>query len=393
VAFSKSAAGVELTKTFKPGDGEFFLEQEMSLKFPAGERKDFGYLIVPLGGIGLVSHDEDALRAWEVVAYQNDSLTRNRWNDIKAGTEVSQGSTKWIAFGNRYFSNAIVNESSINPDVVFERTGEFAGVYLRFPLTVKADQRELFFRFKLFSGPKEYSELNRVPGLRQLIDYGMFSFFAYPLLEILQFFYRFVHNYGLAIILLTLFVRIVFYPLSLKSYRSMKAMQKLQPQINALKEKYKDDAQKFGQEQLALFRAHKVNPAGGCLPILVQLPVFIALYAVLQNSIELFHAPFFGWVQDLSAKDPYYVFPALMGVSMFVQQKMTPAAGMDPTQQKILLLMPVIFSVVMLNLPSGLTAYIFLSTLLGILQQLLMNREQGKDTAPLVTAPQSPSGK
>jgi YidC/Oxa1 family membrane protein insertase len=173
----------------------------------------------------------------------------------------------------------------------------------------------------------------------------------------------------------------------------MKAMQKLQPQINALKEKYKDDAQKFGQEQLALFRAHKVNPAGGCLPILVQLPVFIALYAVLQNSIELFHAPFFGWVQDLSAKDPYYVFPALMGVSMFVQQKMTPAAGMDPTQQKILLLMPVIFSVVMLNLPSGLTAYIFLSTLLGILQQLLMNREQGKDTAPLVTAPQSPSGK
>jgi YidC/Oxa1 family membrane protein insertase len=156
VAFSKSAAGVELTKTFKPGDGEFFLEQEMSLKFPAGERKDFGYLIVPLGGIGLVSHDEDALRAWEVVAYQNDSLTRKRWNDIKAGTEVSQGSTKWIAFGNRYFSNAIVNESSINPDVVFERTGEFAGVYLRFPLTVKADQRELFFHGPFLEGPSPF---------------------------------------------------------------------------------------------------------------------------------------------------------------------------------------------------------------------------------------------
>lgn len=393
VVFSKSASGVEITKTYKPGDGEFYLDQEMTLKFPVGEKKDFGYLIVPLGGVGLVSHDEDALRAWEAVSYQNDSLTRKKWNDIKAGSEVSQGSTKWIAFGNRYFSNAVVNESSINPDVVFERTGEFAGVYLRFPLVVKSDQREIFIRFKLYSGPKEYSELGKVPGLRQLIDYGMFSFFAYPLLEILQFFYRFVHNYGVAIILLTIFVRLIFYPLSLKSYRSMKAMQKLQPQIAALKEKYKDDAQKFGQEQMALFRAHKVNPAGGCLPILVQLPVFIALYAVLQNSIELFHAPFFGWVKDLSDKDPFYVFPVLMGVSMFVQQKMTPAAGMDPMQQKILLLMPVIFSVMMLNLPSGLTAYIFLSTLLGILQQVLMNREPGKPKGSLVAAPQSPQGK
>ncbi len=132
---------------------------------------------------------------------------------------------------------------------------------------------------------------------------------------------------------------------------------------------------------MALFRQHKVNPAGGCLPILVQLPVFIALYAVLQNSIELFHAPLFGWVTDLSSKDPFYVFPVLMGISMFVQQKMTPAAGMDPMQQKILLLMPVIFSFVMLNLPAGLTMYIFVSTLLGILQQVLMNRGR-KDLVP-----------
>ncbi len=393
VVFSKSIAGVEMTKLYKPGNGDYFLDQEITLKFPAGDKTDFGYLIVPLGGVGLVPHEEDALRAWEAVSYQNDSLVRKKWNDIKDGVEVAQGSTKWVAFGNRYFTNAIVNESSINPDVVFERSGEFAGVYLRFPLVVKADQREIFLRFQLFSGPKDYVELSKVPGLRQLIDYGMFSFFAYPLLEILQFFYRFVHNYGVAIIFLTVFVRLIFYPLSLKSYRSMKAMQKLQPQIAALKEKYKDDAQKFGQEQMALFRAHKVNPAGGCLPVLVQLPVFIALYAVLQNSIELFHAPFFGWVNDLSAKDPYYVFPVLMGASMFVQQKMTPAVGMDPVQQKILLLMPVIFSVVMFNLPSGLTAYIFLSTLLGILQQVLMNREQAKSQGPLVAAPPSPSGK
>lgn len=381
VVFEKLQGGVQIIKTYGPAEGDYFVNHEVSLKLPAGEKKDFGYLLVPVGGVGLVPNAEDPLRAWEAVSYQNDSLTRKKFEDIKEGSEILQGNTKWVAFGNRYFSNTIVNESSINPDVVFQKGADFTGVYLRFPLVAKADAKEIFLRFKIYSGPKEYSELARVPGLRGLIDYGMFSFLAYPLLELLRFFNRFVNNYGLAIILLTLVVRAVFYPLSLKSYKSMKAMQKLQPQIAALKEKYKDDAQKFGQEQMALFRQHKVNPAGGCLPILVQLPVFIALYAVLQNSIELFHAPLFGWVTDLSSKDPFYVFPVLMGISMFVQQKMTPAAGMDPMQQKILLLMPVIFSFVMLNLPAGLTMYIFVSTLLGILQQVLMNRGR-KDLVP-----------
>jgi YidC/Oxa1 family membrane protein insertase len=169
----------------------------------------------------------------------------------------------------------------------------------------------------------------------------------------------------------------------------MKAMQNLQPQITALKEKYKDDMQRFGQEQMALFKTHKVNPAGGCLPMLVQLPVFIALYAVLGNSIELYHAPFIGWIHDLSSKDPYYVLPVLMGISMFVQQKLTPNPGMDPTQQKILLIMPVVFSFIMISLPSGLTLYIFLSTLLGILQQTLMGRDHTKSVSSVAV----PSGK
>jgi YidC/Oxa1 family membrane protein insertase len=167
-------------------------------------------------------------------------------------------------------------------------------------------------------------------------------------------------------------------------------MQKLQPQIAAIKEKYKDDVQRFNQEQMALFKTHNVNPLGGCLPMLVQMPVFFALYAVLGNSIELFHAPFFGWVHDLSAKDPLYIFPVLMGISMFIQQKMTPAAGMDPTQAKMMLLMPVVFSFIMISLPSGLTIYIFLSTLMGILQQVSMNRER-KSTAPQLV-PVSPNG-
>jgi YidC/Oxa1 family membrane protein insertase len=385
VSFEKTLSGVRLTKQYTPSESGFFIDQNIELTFPEGTKRDFGFLWVPLGGTGLSANHEDPLRSWEAISYQNETVTRKKIEDIAQGSTVLQGATQWIAFGNRYFSTAIVNQSEVNPDVVFEKNEGFTGVYLRFPLVLKEGQKTSAFKLRIFSGPKEYSELSKVPGLKQLIDYGMFSFLAYPLLELLRFFYKFVHNYGLAIILLTLVVRALFYPLSLKSFRSMKGMQALQPQLAALKEKYKDDSAKFAQEQMALFRTHKVNPAGGCLPILVQLPVFIALYAVLQNSIELFHAPFFGWVRDLSSKDPFYVFPVLMGASMFVQQKMTPAVGMDPMQQKIMLLMPVIFSVVMFNLPSGLTAYIFLSTLLGILQQVMMNRERGKTLVPVVT--------
>lgn len=380
VTFQKESNGAAITKTYETTDGDYFLAHEITLRVPSTKR-DWGYLYVPVGGSGLKISHEEPLNAWEAVAFQNDEVTRKAADAIEPGATTLQGNSKWIAFGNRYFANAVINESSINPDIVFEKGGDFSGVYFRFPLVFKEGQNELSLKFKIFSGPKEYSELAKVPGMRQLIDYGFFSFFAYPLLEILRFFNGFLHNFGLAIILLTLMVRVLFYPLSLKSYQSMKAMQKLQPQINALKEKYKDDAARFGQEQMALFRQHKVNPAGGCLPMLVQLPVFIALYAVLQSSIELFHAPFYGWVQDLSSKDPYYVFPVLMGFAMFAQQKMTPVAGMDPMQQKILLLMPVVFTFIMLNLPSGLTIYIFVSTVLGILQQLLMNREPGKAKA------------
>jgi YidC/Oxa1 family membrane protein insertase len=193
----------------------------------------------------------------------------------------------------------------------FVKDSSWTGGVLRFPL-VFGNQSELSFDFKAFAGPKDYDVL-RTEELGGLIDYGFFSFFAFPLLELLRFFYRFVHNYGLAIILLTLLVRILFYPLSLKGYRSMKAMQKLQPQIAALKEKYKDDTQRFGQEQMALFKTHKVNPAGGCLPMLVQLPVFIALYAVLDGLVELFHAPFYFWIKDLIGKRSVLCLPCLDG--------------------------------------------------------------------------------
>ncbi len=380
--FSSGSASIE--KEYKLSEKGHFVDAKFTVRVPAGDKKEWGYMLVPVGGKNLHFDATQPLSHWEAVSYQNGSVKRHNQDKLPA-EEVHQGNTGWVAYGNRYFANAIVSQGGINPDVVYSNRTDFQGVYLRYPLVVKGDTNTAEFSLRLFVGPKEYSELSQVEGMKGLIDYGFFKIFAYPLLELLRFFNKLFHNYGIAIILLTIVVRVLFYPLSVKSFRSMKSMQKLQPQIAALKEKYKDDMARFNQEQMNLFKTNKVNPMGGCLPMLVQLPVFFALYTVLQNSIELFHAPFFGWIHDLSDKDPFYVLPILMGITMFIQQKMTPSAGLDPIQAKMMLAMPVIFTFIMLNLPSGLTLYIFLSTGMGILQQMLINRE-GKTAGNLAVS-------
>jgi YidC/Oxa1 family membrane protein insertase len=205
---------------------------------------------------------------------------------------------------------------------------------------------------------------------------------AVPILRVMDFFYAHTGNYGIAIILLTVITKVLFFPLTIKSMTSMKAMQALQPQINALRSKYKNDAQKLQQETMALYRTHKVNPLGGCLPMIVQIPIFYALYVALSVSVELQSQPFicfgrmFGvdlWICDLAAHDPTYILPLLMGASMFIQQKMTPVMG-DPRQAKMMLFMPVIFTFMFLNLPSGLVLYWTLSNVLQIAQQKYMER-------------------
>ena len=194
-----------------------------------------------------------------------------------------------------------------------------------------------------------------------------------PLLIVLKFIYNYVGNYGIAIIILTILIKIIFWPLGNKSYKSMKEMQKLQPKMQELREKYKDDKQKLSQETMALYKTHKVNPLGGCLPIVIQIPVFFGLYKVLLYAIELRHSPFFFWIQDLSAKDPYYITPIVMGATMFMQQKMTPTMG-DPMQAKIMLFMPVVFTFLFLNFPSGLVIYWLFNNIISIGQQMYINK-------------------
>jgi YidC/Oxa1 family membrane protein insertase len=244
----------------------------------------------------------------------------------------------------------------------------------------------------VYAGPKEYDRLKAL-GLEDAINFGGFPlpqrygglpmrWLGVPILLLMNWTYKHVGNYGIAIILLTVVSKVLFYPLTVKSMRSMKAMQMLQPQVNALRSKYQKDPQALQRETLALYKKHKVNPMGGCLPMVAQIPIFYALYLALSVSVELQNATFlcfarlFGvdlWICDLAAHDPTYVLPVLMGVTMFIQQKMTPTAG-DPRQAKMMLLMPFIFTFMFLNLPSGLVLYWTVSNVLQILQQKLMDR-------------------
>ncbi|MBI2981059.1 MAG: membrane protein insertase YidC [Deltaproteobacteria bacterium] len=181
-------------------------------------------------------------------------------------------------------------------------------------------------------------------------------------------------NWGLAIILLTIVVKVLLNPLSIKSLKQMKGMQDLQPRLKEIREKYQNDKQRLNLETMQLFKSHKVNPLGGCLPMLIQMPIYIALYRVFYNSIELYHAPFFGFYRDLAAPDPYFIFPALLGVFMVLQQKLTPSATADPAQRQMMMMMPILFSGFMIFLPMGLVLYIFVNTFMSVAQQFMYQR-------------------
>ncbi|MDD4241510.1 MAG: membrane protein insertase YidC [Smithellaceae bacterium] len=282
----------------------------------------------------------------------------------------------WGAFESKYFIASLIPENPSLTNVAMTRDqNDMVAVGMKGRKEVIPGGQNSVFSYSLYMGPKQYNLLKTIGvGLENAIDFGWFKWLAIPFLYILNFLYGFVLNYGIAIIVLTTIVKIIFWPLGNMSYKSMNAMKKLQPKIEALKEKYKNDQSKIGQETMALYREHKVNPFSGCLPILIQIPVFFGLYKALMYSIELRHSPFFFWIQDLSAKDPYYITPILMGVTQFVTQKMTPAMG-DPMQQKIMLLMPVIFTFFFLNFPAGLVIYWLFNNILQIGQQFYINKK------------------
>jgi len=306
----------------------------------------------------------------------------------KKGSRSFTGRIGWAAYEDNYFFCGIVPQSGE------QHTAHFSGSGDNKVTTVLAGAADslnpgatLQYKYLFYFGPKEISTLKAVGHeLDRSVNFGWFDIMAKPTLYLLNFFYKYVGNYGVAIILVTVLIKLLFWPIAQKGMKSMKTMQKLQPKMAKLREKYKDDKQKQQEEMIKLYQTYKVNPVGGCLPMLIQIPVFFALYKVLLQTIELRHAPFFLWITDLAAPDRLFigvdipflggipVLTLLMGASMFLQQKMTPATG-DPTQQKVMMFMPVIFTFMFLNFASGLVLYWFVNNLLSIAQQYLINRQ------------------
>jgi YidC/Oxa1 family membrane protein insertase len=282
-------------------------------------------------------------------------------------TRLYTGNLKWIAQEDKYFCAAIVPITPIESAKAWKFQDSASVSFIGKPGVNE---------FMVYAGPKEHDRLKKLGvGLEHIVDFGFFSIIARPLFWILKKFHSVVGNYGWAIVLLTIVVRVPFIPIVNKGQRAMKRLQELQPRMQEIREKYKKDPQRMQKEMMELYRKHKVNPMGGCLPILLQIPVFFALYKVLLIAIELRGAPFMLWITDLSQKDPYYILPIVMGITMVIQQKMTPSAG-DPKQQKLMMFMPVIFTFLFLNFASGLVLYWLVNNLLSIAQQIYVNKKK-----------------
>jgi YidC/Oxa1 family membrane protein insertase len=288
-----------------------------------------------------------------------------------------KGNVQWAALQDKYFLSVLIpNQGSAV--LVKKEADKLVSTSVRMP----AGQADVPLTLQLYAGPKEYDTLREMQiGLEDTIDFGWFIFgswgvvkaVAKPIFYVLRFLNDYTHNYGITIVLLTIGIKMLFVPLQYKSYKSMKGMQVIQPKVAAIQEKFKDDRDRLNKELIKLYRDHKVNPVGGCLPMVLQMPVFVALFNILYMTIDLRQAPLGGWITDLSAQDPYYVLPIVMGVTMVIQQKITPTT-MDPTQAKIMLMLPAFMTFLFINFPAGLVLYWLTNNTLTILQQVLTDR-------------------
>ncbi|MDP2863739.1 MAG: membrane protein insertase YidC [Desulfobacterales bacterium] len=321
----------------------------------------------------------------------NNSLEQINLKDIEEKNTYS-GVFKWIAVQDRYFMAAIIPKISLETDMrlSLKDKGYLEVRYLNPEKEIRPGTQEQV-EFNIFFGPKSMNLLGSLGyDLNKSINFGWFDFLAKPTLYFMNFIYGFIPNYGVAIILLTVIIKLLFWPLGSKSYKSMNEMKKIQPLLAGIKEKYGNDKKRMNEEVMGLYKTYKINPLGGCLPMVAQIPVFFALYRMLYETIELRHAPFMFWIKDLSAPDrlfsfafsipfmePPYGIPVLtiiMGATMFIQQKMTPAVG-DPTQAKMMMILPFVFTVIFVNFSAGLVLYWLLNNILSILQQYIISRK------------------
>ncbi len=307
----------------------------------------------------------------------NEKIHSEHISGIKDGENFTAAASlvSLAAMGTQHFTQALVDKSDIAPSIEMKVVGQ--NTFLKVNYDFK-NTKITNIKNKIYIGPKQVDVLEKIDVLMpEVMDYGMFGFISKQLLNLMKFMHQIFGNWGLAIVALTLVMRIIVLPFNILSFKSARGMQRIQPQLQALREKYKNDPMAINRESMALMKQNNANPLSSCLPMLIQIPIFFALWKTIGSSIEIYQQPFFGWITDLSAHDHYFVLPVLMGVTMFFQQKLTPTA-MDPAQQKILNFMPIIFSFFMLSLPSGLTLYNFISSLFGAVQQYFLLKDNKK---------------
>lgn len=364
-----SIDGITVERTLTYHSESYSFSQEIKILNPQNKAGQFE----------LVSKDkiiEQASTSFLFPSYEfQDLLTFTKGHkeniNISGASQSLNNSFKALnlySLGTQYFTTGILDESDILPDLKFSADINTKDIIHTLAYAIPQTAQALY-KQAIFMGPKSSENLRTAnENFVALMDFGMLGWVSKPMLAVMKWFHGLIGNWGVAIILLTLLVRALVLPFNLMSYKSMKGMQTIQPILAGLREKYKNDPVTLNREMMSVMKDNNANPLAGCLPMLLQIPIFFALYRVIGSSVELYQAPFFGWIQDLSLHDKFYVLPVLMGVTMYVQQKMTPTT-MDPTQAKILAFMPVLFSVFMLNLPAGLTLYMFISAVFGIIQQ------------------------
>ncbi len=388
----ESARGARIVREYRFSGGEyaFSLEQKIS-NGPAGSlRLRPG---IELSQIFSGELKGDSYSFHGAVVDAKGKIERYNLKKIGKG-DLPDAPVRWAAADAKYFTLIAIpsKELSVARGALIGEDG--IRISLADAPTVLGPNEVSSLSAKVFMGPKEYGLLqSNGKDLELLVDYGWFAILAKPLVWLLSASNRVTGNYGIDIIFLTILIKILFYPLTKKSMASMKKMQELAPVLNKIKEKYKDDKMRQNQEMMNLYKTYNINPMSGCLPMILQIPVFIALYKGLLVAIELRHSPFILWINDLSAPEhlwdiavaghtiPIRLLPLLMGISMFVQQKLSPSGGMDPTQQKMMMFLPLIFTFMFWGFPTGLTIYWLVNNLLSIGQQILQNRQSAAEQA------------
>jgi YidC/Oxa1 family membrane protein insertase len=373
----RSPAGIEVTKVYTFHRGSFKVDLEHRVKnnsssdwhgrqyrqlqrTPTGEPAQSTFIHTYLGG---------------VIYSPEEKYEKIDFDDMAAADLDRKITDGWAAMIQHYFLAALLPEpGEENRYYTKTLSGARYVIGLISPTQTIAAGDSASFRTHLFIGPKLQDEMAKVaPGLELTVDYGVLTVLSQPLFWLLKYIHNLIGNWGWAIVILTILIKLAFYKLSETSYRSMANMRKLSPRLQSLKERYGDDRQRLNQAMMELYKKEKINPLGGCLPILVQIPVFIALYWVLLESVEMRQAPFMLWLQDLSSPDPFYVLPLLMGATMLIQQKLNPAP-LDPIQAKIMMALPIVFTVFFAFFPSGLVLYWVANNTLSIAQQWVITR-------------------